>query len=192
MANTTLRTKNFVVDPFAGSRGKDLQYNMIKAANSPSLPVKRAFYRQAINSTINSEYNRLRQADNAGIRFKMFRDYQNFQERHANRMYNLRQQRLDLEEKQDDDAMKGALIGGLLGTVGIGINAYQKSKLEKQQEALADIHADMLETEASTRIKEGTLEQDQYSNAMRMADHIRNSAKDSGLSIDYDKLMFWR
>lgn len=168
----------------------ELQYALAKIDADPSKVVKHAARSKVIGEYMNREYNRLRSADMAGIRHKHYLNQLAEQKAYNDKIHNLKQRRLDMEEKQTNQAKKGALIGSLLSLAGIGMNSYHQRKMQLHDADLRDIQANIIETDSAALLKEGRLTPKQFDARMRAVEMLRKPSGGSG--IDFGELMFWK
>lgn len=190
MAKYELKKGNYKVRP---ERNAELQYALNKVDSDPSLAVKSAARGAIIGQYINREYNRLRSADMAGIRHKHFLNQLADQEAYANKINSLERERLALEKSQTNRAKKGAMIGSMLGLVGIGIGQYHKKQMELDDARLRDIQAGIIESDAAQMMKENRLSDDQLDARMRAVEELRAPTSSGGIDFGRLKnLMFWK
>lgn len=92
---------------------------------------------------MNAEYNRLRTLDNAGLKHKMYMKSLANRKRFGASMRSLEQQKINLANKRTDDAVQGAMLGGLLQVGGIAYN-----KAEQKEQAVTDAKTDRINAAA--------------------------------------------
>jgi hypothetical protein len=94
---------------------------------------------------MDSEYDRLRTADNAGIKHKMWMNNLKFQKETQDARQALWKESNDLSKEsnsikwgQVEDAKTGALIGGLMGVGGIAYNVAEQEGIQKRNNIISN------------------------------------------------------
>jgi hypothetical protein len=178
-----LKQSKIKVDP---TRDPYVQYRLKKLMADDSTPVKEAGYRRIIGDYVNREFDRLRTADMAGIRFRHAMNVRAQDQLHNTRMNILQKQNLDLERSNSNKEMKGALIGGLLELGGIGINLFNKHKMEAIDRQKAEVNADMMELTLNDARKNKMIDEKTYDRHMENIKRLRDSSA-GGNGINWKK-----